>query len=180
MGKETLYLSLLRKFVSTQGGFGTDLSAALDAGDYSSAERIAHTLKGVCGNLGAPALGALAGDLEKSLAARDERALISPKLETVAQQLAELLAAISAALPPDEQAAPAEAVDWEALRPLIARLRALLEDSDAEALDLLEANGKALQRAFGPAYRKIEKSVQDFDFEAGLEALDAAAATKAS
>jgi len=37
-----------------------------------------------------------------------------------------------------------------------------------------------LQRAFGPAYRKIEKSVQDFDFEAGLEALDAAAATKAS
>jgi hypothetical protein len=61
------------------------------------------------------------------------------------------------------------------LRPLIAQLRALLEDSDAEALDLLEANGKALQAAFGPAYRKIEKFVRDFDFEAGLEALTAAA-----
>ena len=85
----------------------------------------------------------------------------------------------AAALPPDEQAVAAEAVDWEALRPLIAQLRALLEDSDAEALDLLEANGKALHAAFGPAYRKIEKCVRDFDFEAGLEALNAAAAARA-
>jgi two-component system sensor histidine kinase/response regulator len=165
--------------VTTQAGFGAALSASLATGDYTSAERYAHTLKGVCGNLGAPGLGVLAGELEKSLASRDELALIGPKLEIVTRQLADLLAAISAALPPDAQAVVAEAVDWEALRPLIAQLRALLEDSDAEALDLLEANGKALQAAFGPAYRKIEKFVQDFDFEAGLEALDAAAATQA-
>jgi len=179
LGKETLYRSLLRKFVTTQGGFGADLSAALAAGDYTTAERYAHTLKGVCGNLGAPGLGVLAGELEKSLGAHDDLASISPKLEIVTQQLAELLAAISAALPPDEQAVAAEAVDWEALRPLIAQLRALLEDSDAEALELLEANGKALHAAFGPAYRKIEKCVRDFDFEAGLEALNAAAAARA-
>ena len=179
LGKETLYVSLLRKFVTTQAGFGADLSAALAAGDYTTAERYAHTLKGVCGNLGAPGLGVLAGELEKSLGAHDELASISPKLESVTRQLAALLAAISAALPPDAQAVAAEAVDWEALRPLIAQLRALLEDSDAEALDLLEANGKALQAAFGPAYRKIEKCVRDFDFEAGLEALNAAAAARA-
>jgi len=52
-GKEKLYLSLLRRFVANQRDFSTFLDASLVTGDWATATRLAHTLKGVAGQVGA-------------------------------------------------------------------------------------------------------------------------------
>jgi len=49
MGKSDLYLRLLHDFVATQADAPARIAIALAANDRATAERIAHTLKGVAG-----------------------------------------------------------------------------------------------------------------------------------
>lgn len=53
LGKKKSYLKLLRKFVCGQKNMIYDLEQAIKDGDYSTAERLIHTLKGAAGNIGA-------------------------------------------------------------------------------------------------------------------------------
>ncbi len=64
-----LYLKLLRRFRADQAGFGTAFRAAWSQGDMETATRLAHTLKGLAGNLGAHVLQEAARRLE--MASRD-------------------------------------------------------------------------------------------------------------
>lgn len=59
-----LYLKLLRRFRADQAGFGTAFRAAWSQGDRETATRLAHTLKGLAGNLGAHVLQEAARRLE--------------------------------------------------------------------------------------------------------------------
>ena len=53
MGNASLYIDLLGRFVSGQHDACTRIAQALDAGNAELARRLAHTLKGVAGNIGA-------------------------------------------------------------------------------------------------------------------------------
>jgi two-component system, sensor histidine kinase and response regulator len=53
IGKRHLYLAMLRKFVISQKDAPAQVERALDAGDWNTAERLAHTARGVAGNIGA-------------------------------------------------------------------------------------------------------------------------------
>ena len=55
-GKRKLYRKLLRQYVESQGGAAQEIRARLATGDRKTAERIAHTAKGVSGNIGASAV----------------------------------------------------------------------------------------------------------------------------
>ncbi len=67
MGKESLYLKMLARFVEGQAETATSLRQALDEGNLAGAERIAHTARSVCGNIGASGLEELAGQLERDI-----------------------------------------------------------------------------------------------------------------
>src|SRR6185436_15574135 len=67
-GNRALYVKLLRQFVEQQGEAPARIADALGAGDRATAERLAHTVKGVAGNLGARAVHASAGVLEGAIA----------------------------------------------------------------------------------------------------------------
>ena len=66
-GKRDRYLALLREMATSHGSDMEHLQAALHAGDEATALRIAHTLKGVAGQLGANGLADAARDLENCL-----------------------------------------------------------------------------------------------------------------
>ena len=51
-----------------------DLEAAMKKQDYDSAFRFAHTLKGVCANLGIEELGKIASEITEALRAKDNDA----------------------------------------------------------------------------------------------------------
>jgi len=66
-GSVTLYFSLLDKFRVNQRNFATSFREALAANDRDTAERLAHTLRGIAGTLGAEILQDLARLLESSI-----------------------------------------------------------------------------------------------------------------
>jgi len=70
LGNKRLYLSMLRKFVAGQKSAVAEILKTLATDDRDSAERLAHTLKGVSGNIGAGGLQSLAEMLETAIRER--------------------------------------------------------------------------------------------------------------
>jgi two-component system sensor histidine kinase/response regulator len=100
MGKKPLYLAMLRRYVNGQQATPSQVRAALQAADHVLAERLAHTLKGVSGNVGAVLVQERSGLLEEALRNREPDATVLPLLAAVEAPLAELVAALDAQLPP--------------------------------------------------------------------------------
>ena len=66
-GNQKLYIKLLRQFFEQQAQAPKEISEYLASGDLKTAERVAHTIKGVAGNLGIKLVQQAAGDLEKGI-----------------------------------------------------------------------------------------------------------------
>jgi two-component system sensor histidine kinase/response regulator len=179
MGKEALYLSLLRKFVAGNQAGLEPLVQALEAGDRATAERMAHTLKGVAGNIGASDLQAAMAKVERALHDQETAAQVQDLMDKPRSLLTQLLADLGAALPPEAVAADSTAVDPEQLAAASHQLAALLADDDSEAADVLRQHAALLRAAWGPGFRAVEAAVDAFDFEAALQALNAAVAQAA-
>src|SRR4029453_153792 len=71
-GNKSLYTKLLRQFVAQQAAAAARIAEALNAGDHATAERLAHTVKGVAGNLGAGPVHRSASALEQGIASRGD------------------------------------------------------------------------------------------------------------
>ena len=99
-GNRKLYLKLLRQFIEQQGPAVEQITTALAQGDVTLAERLAHTLKGVAGNIGAKAVQAAAGALEKLIRSRAAIGEVTPAKQQVAAALDPLVAQMRSALPP--------------------------------------------------------------------------------
>ena len=168
---------MLRKFRDGQADVPDQVKAALDTGDRTRAERLAHTLKGTAGNIGTTAIQQAAERLESAIAAQEERSKIDALLTDLKPPLAETLAALHEALPPETPAGTA-AVDPEETRKQVARLAELLADDDAEASELLAAHADVFRTAFGERYASLAEAINRFDFEKALAALNAARAGK--
>jgi two-component system, sensor histidine kinase and response regulator len=175
IGKHHLYISMLRKFVAGQKNAAANICAALDDNDAATAERLAHTLKGTAGNIGASQLQSEAGALEAAIRAGRERAELDALLTTLAPRLATLVGAVEAWLPADPATARTTTIiDPAAFQPLLTRLAMLLGDYDSEAGDLWEENAELFRSAFPEHWRKIEEGLRNFDLEAALAALRSA------
>src|SRR6267378_2195189 len=70
-GRDNLLSGFVRELESNLAGFGAVLSDYIDRGDAIGPVRAAHTLKGVCHQLGAQALGDLFAEIERSAKAGD-------------------------------------------------------------------------------------------------------------
>jgi|HubBroStandDraft_5_1064220.scaffolds.fasta_scaffold03549_2 signal transduction histidine kinase/DNA-binding response OmpR family regulator/HPt (histidine-containing phosphotransfer) domain-containing protein len=174
-GNRRLYRSLLIQFAEKQGDAAAEISAAIASGDLKLAERIAHTVKGVAGNIGITEVQSAAQKLEKAI--RDGHDAVPSLLDAFAASLRTQVNAIRQALRESAPIMPQEArtspFNGEAASGAIARLRTLLEASDGAAEDAFHN----LQDAAGGAVEKSQLDalgnfINDFDFEAALVKLD--------
>ena len=166
-GNRKLYRNLLEQFVAKQGDAAAQIRAALEGGDAALAGRIAHTVKGVAGNLGIVGVQAAAEKVERAI--REKSSLpgnLQSELEAALQRAVE---AIGPALSASSPAAPVEGpgrFDPEAASAAIARLKGLIEANDGEAVDALPELEHALA---GTADRShldgLRDALGDFDFE---------------
>jgi CheY-like chemotaxis protein len=170
LGKKTLYLSMLRKFVAGQKSAAADILKALAGNDWDSAERLAHTLKGVSGNIGATDLQQLAEKLEAAIRERRPRNELDGLLSALKSLLKNIIAQLEQKLP-QEQLNTYVSVDPAILQAVCDKLKVLLTNDDAEAGDVLEANAQLLNAAFPWHYPKIEAAILSFNFEAALAVL---------
>jgi two-component system sensor histidine kinase/response regulator len=167
-GNRNLYLKLLRQFVEQQGPVVGQITGALMSGDTTLAERLAHTLKGVAGNIGAKSVQSAASTLEKCIRSNSPAAEVETATQKVAATLEPLVAslkatssvpAIDATTVPTPPASPAQA------REATAQLSKLLTEFDPGAADFIEANRGVLQPLFGDGtWSDFEKLVQDYSF----------------
>jgi HPt (histidine-containing phosphotransfer) domain-containing protein len=165
-----LYLKLLRQFVEQQGPAVGQIAEAQIAGDITRAERLAHTLKGVAGNLGATDVQTAAGALEKLIRERADAKDLETARRRVAARLTPLVDALQGLIdrvgtdvvhahPPAPPADPAES------RQAAARLTSLLSELDPGAADFIETNHAALRPLFDVAtWPEFERLVQDYAF----------------
>ena len=174
LGKKPVYLALLRKFVTGQRDAVAALRAALAQGDHVLAERLAHTLKGVAGNIGAEQVQADAGAVEQAVHEQATPERIAPLLDALDGPLAALVHALGRQLPPEPTVAAASG-EAQDVRALLQQLAAGLADSDAEVQELIAREAGPLAHALGTAcFDALRRAVDDYDFEAALAIVHAA------
>jgi len=169
-GNRKLYLKLLRQFIEQQGPALEQVAAALSSNDIALAERIAHTLKGVAGNIGAKPVQAAAGILEKAIRDRAEPAALEAAKQQVAGALDPLITEMRAALdslapePVAQTAEPAMANPAQT-RETAAELARLLAECDPGAADFIEAKQPAMRALFASeALAQFQTLVQNYAF----------------
>lgn len=181
-GNEKLYWRQLRLFLDSHRGFGADWREAVEAGtgDWSTATRLAHTLKGNAGNIGAWPLMQAAQALELACSQGANADCLAPLLRDVLalqQPLLDDLAAVlispAAVASPDAVSPVVPPVDHADLTPLLNELRQLVNENDTRAIDLLDALAPQVQHLVPWALllKQVAAALDDYDFEAASRAL---------
>jgi PAS domain S-box-containing protein len=165
-GRLASYAEMLRTFAENHGGDIAALRAQLAAGDADAARRLAHTLKGVAGTLGAVRVQVLAADLETAIQANRAPDAIE-RLAVRAEAAQAALVAAILALPAD---APA-ALLGERVQDVLARLEALLAEDNVQANALFREAAPLLRPALGERADEIERRIGRFEYDLALAAL---------
>jgi CheY-like chemotaxis protein len=189
LGKTTLYRELLQKFLVSQKNVPADIRAAAAAGDWTLAERVAHTLKGVAGNIGADDISARAADLQALCREKNTEHLpdalkaLESVLTPFMQALQEFFANIGiTTLGTGAGTGNASNLialkstfnipaDSARVKSVVQELAELLAENDAEAADVLQQEADVLRSALGDNFAALEQAVQAFDFDAAQELL---------
>ena len=184
-GNLELYRRLLTSLVRTQSDAPARLEQALQQGQLIEAERLVHTIKGVAANLGATALADAAACLDLALqqgqcpASLQER--FNHQLELSLTRIRPLLEQASTEGETDDaDSGPAlpRACRSAEQQGLLKQLRRLLQDSDGEALDVVEQHRQELKQLLGQSvYGEVNMALQRFDFLNALEQLNRADST---
>jgi two-component system sensor histidine kinase/response regulator len=182
-GNRKLYLKLLRQFIDQQGPVPAQIAEALERHDDSLAERLAHTIKGLAGSIGAGNLQQVAAKLEKAIATRTPAAELMPQLREFSGGMEDLVSRLRTALPPEEIApmstAPAVPFDLAQSERGVEEMMSHLSNFDPTAAECLEANRDVFRALLpGDSYTRFEQSVNGFAFAEALAQLQPAAKEK--
>jgi len=175
-----LYGRMLDKFASGHADFEAAFRAALDRDELALATRMAHTLRGTAGTIGANAVWQAATELELACDQGRPKAHLMNQLVAVGRELTPVLAGLrqrAGGAAPSTKRAPAARPDATAakaeLAQLARKLRDLLVASDPDALSLAAELRRVAQAS--PVQVEVEdiaQAVDDFRFDDALEALD--------
>ncbi|MES2483224.1 MAG: response regulator [Pseudomonadota bacterium] len=170
MNNEKLYRKMLLRFRDGQRNFVEIFKAACSDPDPSAAERAAHTLKGVAGNIGAKGVQAAAAALEMACHGGAAPEVIVARLEETAVQLKRVVASLEGLVDGDAPATPAipaqPAIDAVRVAALMYRLRRLVDESDSDAVEVAAELVTAVSgTTLEPQVREVVVAIEGFDFE---------------
>jgi len=111
LGKKSLYLAMLRRYLAGQEPVVREMRQALAAGDKATAERLAHTTKAVSGNIGATLVEGRAAALESAIGEGGSASDIARLVGELEAPLGALLGALEGFLA--RQVLPAVADRWK-------------------------------------------------------------------
>jgi PAS domain S-box-containing protein len=167
--------SLLRMFIEHHVADMATLRACLASGDIEQARRLAHSIKGAAGTLGAFELAELARQIETAINENRPEAELEARIVAFSHAQQAFNAAARTAVAPTAEAAaiPAEPLDPAQTRALLDRLAALLAEGDAHAIALAREQAATLRALLAEAAEPLLKQIDAFDFEPALETLRA-------
>jgi PAS domain S-box-containing protein len=178
-GNKQLYAKLLCRFSESQENAVAEIRAALQSGDRETAGRLAHTVKGVSGNLGAESLYRAAAELEKAI--KEGKDNVDPPLAEFGSHLKVVVDGIkvlgeSLAGQEKPETSTVVSVDKEAVKLLLQDMARLLESDLTEAMNRLEALRLHLKNSpVHEEFKRMEKQVESFDTDGALKSVEAIA-----
>jgi len=178
MGRDALYISLLRRFVVGQSDFAVRMASALQTEDRPAGELLAHTLKGVAAQVGAGLLGERAASLEMALRQGEAAATLHAGLADITALLDDLLPAIAARLPGEVKTGVATAVDASKTGEICSRLAGQLQAADFLCTNTLHEHADLLRGLLGEQFALMQEAVENYDFDGALALLKAATAQR--
>ena len=168
-----LYKRILTQFMNTYRTVDKQLLDAWENGETDLVSILAHTLKGVAGNIGAGAMQNTASLIEKGLLHPDESSeTIQNLLVQFSKNLDEVLQSIDTYLKsqPTVKAAPATMV--MSIQECHEKLRAFLLDADSEAITFFASvKGIFVEQYNRDLVKSLDKALNMFDFDAALNLL---------
>ncbi len=174
-GNKKLYLNLLEKFYNSNSNVIEEIKSALRESDQEKSVRLAHTVKGVAGNLGAKTLNKIAAVVESDLK-QNHKESITKDLEELEKELSAVLTSIKKWLNEKTKVTTSEdnaKLDVEKFNALISELKQFIEDNDFESSNKLE---EILRLPGIGNYRdelkNVEKLISDYMFDDALELLN--------
>jgi signal transduction histidine kinase/DNA-binding response OmpR family regulator/HPt (histidine-containing phosphotransfer) domain-containing protein len=182
-GKTALYRQLLVKFQREYNNSIAALAERLDHDDRPGAASLAHSLKGMAGNIGAMALHAAAQEMENCLAhpERDCRPALDDCQAAALALDGHMATVLAAPMDEDNVVAPATEALPADVMPQLESLLALLEHNDTQALTLFEEIAESLGRVSTQEATALGAALRRFDFREARrrgEALGAALRAK--
>jgi signal transduction histidine kinase/DNA-binding response OmpR family regulator len=173
-GNQRLYRDLLQRFAAQESSAPEQISAALQARDRKLAERIAHTVAGVAGNIGIPGVHAVAARLERAL--DEEQASVAALLDEFGAVLSAQVHAIEQALHSatgEIEGPPSAPFDQVSACAAIVQLRGLLASSDGNAGEAFHAVSTGVASVVAkPQLESLRNSIDNFEFETALLKLE--------
>lgn len=177
MGNRDLYGRMLRRFRDDYQDGALAIRSALAGNDKTLAHRLAHTVKGAAGMIGAHRLLDRASQLEEALrtgAGGEREALAS--LITEFEKVLHLLDRMIDGSPTPGIAVVAPQRTLLADSALLERLLELLSKEDGAALDLLDESNASLRVILGEAtLQRVSAALKEFKYGEALGALWATA-----
>ena len=167
-GNQKLYKRLLTKFADSYFDFRSQLEKAENQEERL---RLIHTIKGTSGNIGAVTISEPASELEQAIKQGQNNSdidVIEQSLFDAIEVAVGSIALMKAAVVVAEKSEVA-VFDRNKEQELLRQLKALIEDDDSEALDIVEALEELPALSFDSALLgKLSQAVGDYDFETAL------------
>jgi signal transduction histidine kinase/CheY-like chemotaxis protein/HPt (histidine-containing phosphotransfer) domain-containing protein len=172
MHNQKLYLKLLRQFYESEADFAGAFRRARQDDDILAPERLAHTLRGAAGSIGAGDVEAAATALEQACATAEAAEAIENAFEKTLLALRPVIEGLAPLIASKMASAPKHVTAKEMIRPLLTRLIALLEDNNLEAQDAVEDLAVCVEHtALAGRVGQAVQAVAIFDIELALEIL---------
>jgi two-component system sensor histidine kinase/response regulator len=171
-GNIKLYHKLLRKTAESQADFVRAFNAAVAGKDWELATRLAHTLKGVAGNIGAELLQDACAELEQQAQAHRTG---DAELEVAETELQRVLQSINSLADDDaDQTANIDKpLDRVAALQVLATLARQCEEYDTSALDTIEKSSELFSTGFLKSESILmKKALEAYDFETAQAAIE--------
>jgi CheY-like chemotaxis protein len=165
-GNSTLYLKLLRKVAKSQAGFISEFSEAEKQGDWELATRLAHTLKGVAGNIGAELLQDACAELEKQAIEHQTGDTELKAVEAALQQVLKSVSSLADDAADDQTGTIDHPLDRDAVQQVLSTLAQQCGEFDTSALETIESNSQLFTTDFLKSESILmQKALEAYDFE---------------
>lgn len=173
-GNKKLYLNLLTKFRDAYGETVKEIKEAVEKEDRELAVRLAHTVKGVAGNIGAGTVQQAAAVVEKAFKDEEENEEILSNLNEVISLLIENLKQANLDInKPAENGSQKEEIDPAELKTLLEELGPILEKRKPKpAKEIIEKiDTYKLPDNLSFEFEKLSKFVSKYKFKDAIEIL---------
>lgn len=173
-GNEKLALSILIKFLDRLAEFPDQFRQLLNNNSDEEMERLAHTLKGTAGSVGAGELAEAAGALEALLRTKSPRAAIISHFEALEIIGQDLCGHIQSALAPAQPKAPTASIGEAAgldIAPKLAELAKLLENDDFGSNKLFNLFADDFKKLHPLEHDRVAQALGEYDYAAALSIL---------